>query len=249
MGGNSRWNGVLGVTNVVMAVATVGILVTAIAGLCLVERELNELQRQNRALENTMRQTYRPLGAASYSKDLASRTVDLVPHGGKPGKLSFHYNLLLSNRGKGVLSYIGCFSHVANDTLSFRAQVLAALLDTVVFDYAYSYARWTPIQPDHYLEVHVGSFLNIDFEQHYFVYTLFLYADQDGELYDTERLDAITFEGEPLSTPEGLRPKPESVRSYSTEKYHFYTADEKQALLDMIDRFDHPLADVIRAGY
>lgn len=249
MGGNSKRNVVFGITNIVIAGATVGILVMAILGLDLVERELKELRRQNAALENTMRQAYRPLGVANFSKDLESQGVNLVYRPAKPGKLSFHSNLLLSNRGKGVLSYIGSFSYITKDTVSFRAEVLAARLDTLVFDRMYPYARWTPIQPDRYSEVNVGPFLNLDFEERYFVYTLFLYADQDGGLYDTERLDVLMFEGEPLSTPEGLRPKPESVRSYATEKYHFYSSDEKEGLLDMIDRFNHPLADVIRAGY
>jgi len=248
MGGNSKRNAVFGITNIVIAGATVGIFVMAILGKNLVERELNELQSQNLILENTMRQVYRPIGVANYLKDLEFQQIKVTYEPARPGKFSFRCRPLLFNKGKGILSYLGSFSYISKKQLNFRGAILAARLDTLVFDGMYSYARWTPILPDRYFEIGVGPFLNLDFQERYFLYTLFLYADQDGGLCDTERLDVLMFEGEPVNTPEGLQPKL-AEGSYRTEKYHCYSLDEKQALLEMIDRFGHPLADVIRAGY
>lgn len=194
-------------SNVASAFSAFGVLVTSIVGVMLVSGELKELTKQNAYLEQTLRQTYRPLGVVSYSTALDEQLAKwTVAPGNTTGTFGFLAEPFLHNEGKGVLSYLGVLTYFAGEQLAFRKLLLEGKLDTIIFDGRLPYSRRKPIRPGQAEDYKiVGNQLPLRSE--YFVYTLLLYEDQDGNLYDTERLDHFTFHRDPELTPTGAIPK------------------------------------------
>ncbi|MEW5925644.1 MAG: hypothetical protein AB1746_16805 [Candidatus Zixiibacteriota bacterium] len=190
-----------------------------------------------------MKQSFRPLGVTSYTHESLSNSVFITYTAAKkPGKFDLIYRPYLFNRGKGVLSYIGSISYLSMEEISFRNQLLKGELDSIAFDALYSYARRTPIHPDGYHQVGIMMY-DISIEEKYFLYTLFLYEDQDGTLYDTERLDVLLFEKEPQILNNALLPKPSG--SFSKEKYSVYNDKERHNLVREIRKHNLPMAEVL----
>jgi hypothetical protein len=247
MTNGEKWAKWSAFSNVAMAAANFLLLGTSIFALLLVLSELKELRLQNGYLETTMRQTFRPLGVASYdTTGVQDRVFIRYNPAAKPGKFSFEYIPILTNRGKGVLSYLGSLHLISKEEIDFRRDFLQNKIDSIEFDRHYSYARRTPIQPDSkYYTTLICE--NLDFATRYYLYTLFLYEDQDGALYDTEHLDVLLFADKPKIIPGNIIPDLQG--SYIKEKYHTYSGNDKSALIAAIKRYKHPLAEVIQLGH
>lgn len=241
------WKKISDNSNAIQALATIGILIAGLVGLRFVVCELDQLQRQNSYLERTMRQSFRPLGVCSYSTDLKSREIKIgYLDSSNPNKFSFRCELFLYNRGKGILIDLGSFSYLSKKEVDFRKLFLDGKVDSVNFDARYSYTRRSPVHPDDYIEIKL-EWRDVDSEDKYFLYTILLYEDQDGNLYDTERLDVFKFDYK--FSPADSAKSPHLQEGSRRETYHAYSPEEKQALIEEIEKRDHPLANVIRLGH
>jgi hypothetical protein len=213
---------------------------TAIIGLILILAQVNQLVLQNSYLESTIRQTYRPLGTVKYSLSNNYENIKIkYASDAKPGRFTFGCDPYLYNKGRGVLLYIGAISFVAKNDTNFRWEFLNGHIDSIDFDGVPTYARGYPIRADEYLQV---PFIheNLDLEKRYFVCVLYLYEDQEGNLYDTERMDVIDFGERPEVLSGNLIPKLSSF-SYR-ERYHYYSQGEKSKIIEQFKRLKHPLA-------
>jgi hypothetical protein len=234
-------------TDIVTAASAVVVTLTAVIGTCYVRQELSELTRQNSYLERTMRQTYRPLGVAKFKEGEQDQSIVRISYfeATKVGRLSFIMERQLSNQGHGLMSYIGFVYYVkaGHKPIDFRDSLLAGALDTLYFDNRYHYSRRTPVLPGRSYRIDLVC-QDIVFDPEYVLYTLLLYEDQDGVLYDTDRLDIIKF-GDKPEISEGML-KPKLTQGFeSREVYHTYSDSERQAMVDAIRRFNHPLADAL----
>lgn len=226
-----RWRRITGI-------ATTALAVIGAIGLYVVVDELQQLTRQNEYLERTLRQTYRPLGVATYSDTAESLIIVGLRSGPSPGRFSMSFERRLQNLGDGLLSYIGSFWHVSVSELDFRSAFLTGQIDTVMFDGMHNFARRRPVLPGKAIETK-AHWDDLTYEKRYFVYTIFLYEDQDGGLYDTERLEVLDFE-EPISGPEGLSPQLAEETAGGRETYHYYSADERTVLGSRLSESGHP---------
>lgn len=232
-----RWRRITGI-------ATTALAVIGAIGLYVIVDELQQLTRQNEYLERTLRQTYRPLGVATYSEAGDPFLVVGLGSGPSPGKFSMRFERKLQNLGDGLLSYIGSFWHVSVSEMDFRAAFLAGQIDTVNFDGMYSFLRRNPVLPGDAINTK-ATWENLPYEERYFVYTIFLYEDQDGALYDTEKLEVLDFE-EPVPGPEGLSPQAAENTAGGRETYHYYSAKERALLASRLRERGHPqLAEIV----
>jgi hypothetical protein len=224
------------------------IAITGIVGLALVMRQLNQLKNQNKTLERSLSQTYRPLGVARFSWEKPDMFILTYPpmEAKEKDKISFGFVLKLKNKGKGLLTYLGSLSYLSQNEIDFRRKFLNSEIDSVHFDGMYTYARGSPVLPDEIFETY-GEWKNIPFKKMYFSYVLFLYKDQDGNLFDTVHLDVLSFQ-DPISTEKGISAKfdtTENNMSYMKETYNTYSTDEKLKLCNFLKAKNHNLSSFI----
>ncbi len=140
-------------------------------------------------------------------------------------------NFSLTNKGKGVLLFIGALSHATNAGYTdFRDILLKGEIDVndINFDVIKETQRLKPIfeneslphrQHYNYVKYSPTSYL--------FLYTIFLYKDQQNELlYDTVHCDQFKFSE--LTIPAVKRP------FEPTEQYHIYTEDDRKKIISII---------------
>jgi hypothetical protein len=226
------------------------IAITGIVGLVLVMGQLIQLKNQNKTLERSLSQTYRPLGVARFSWEKPAMVILGYPpmEAKEKDKISFDFELKLKNKGKGLLSYLGSLSYLSQNEIAFRSELLNGEIDSVHFDGMYTYARESPVLPDEIFETY-GGWKNIPFKKVYFLYVLFLYKDQDGNLFDTEHLNVLNFQ-DPISTEKGISAKfdaTENNMSYMKETYNTYSMDEKLKLCNFLKAKNHNLSSFICA--
>jgi hypothetical protein len=238
----------IGLSSAVIAIATAILAATSIVGLVYIMSELAELRRQNSYLERTMRQSYRPLGVTRYKQDDTTRTWILISYSraSKANKICIDGRPILRNVGDGMLYYIGTLSRRFSEEHDFRCELLKGEIDTVSIDGVPSWERREAIMPGSELSV-LFHLDNLDHEVLCYLYTLFLYEDQDGNLYDTERLDVLHFEKDVELVDGVLRPRlvEGTGRGGSHEMHHDYTPHERQQLIAFFRDMDHDLARVL----
>lgn len=232
-------------------VGTILLAVIGALGLFLVLNELSELRKQNGYLESSLKQTYRPLGYACSNARSPDSMLVLVGWTDKSlDRFSFEIDYTIFNHGQGVLCYIGSFFYATTKPIEFRRQFMDGELDSVNVDSRYPFNRLETILPYDKINVSKTSatviFERVPFEDRYFAYTLFLYEDQDGNLYDTEHLDVLSF-GKPHIEGQKIKIKLDQTRpSFSQEMYHAYSVEERKKLANSIRGLrypkNHPLA-------
>jgi hypothetical protein len=254
MGDNSRSGWLRANAPVFTGVGTVALALIGIVGLIFLIGELKELRRQNAFIESSLRQTYRPIGVV-YTDPTDPRALELLMRQSEKtvDKFSFGISYYLFNHGLGVLSYIGRFSRLATEEVDFRTGFLNGDFKTVDVDHYYSYARRSTILP--YEKIPIAEikttafFKDIPFEEKYFVYSLFLYEDQDGNLYDTEHLTVLPFHKPEIEDGKMVARLDSTKGPHRGDRYHSYSAEEKMKLVVAIralkDPKNHPMANVI----
>lgn len=225
------------------ALSTLGIAVFTAAAAIFVVMELRELRFQNTVLERTLKQTYRPLGLVKFSHaDLEVREL-LVGPSDRIDRFGLGYTLRLKNKGEGLMLYIGTFSYASPVKMDFRQALLEGQIDTLQFDGRYEYKRRDPILVDQEV-VTDKIFLSLPVSDILYVYSLYLYEDLDGTLYDTEHLDVLRFKI-PSAMDSIPVPKFISQGSVSVDRFHTYTSEERERLVNCIQKQGHSLADVL----
>jgi len=245
---------VLHYADAISAIANAGLVLVSIAGLILVVNELVEIRRQNNVLEMTTRQTYRPIGVAYSDPD--NPKMGVIALSGKMDNIdrfTIEREYYIANYGQGLLSYIGQINYISKNEIDFRNALLKATIDSVHADRFYSEARRVPIFPEFRKNITDVTtkikWENLRFENKYFIYVLFFYEDQDGNLYDTEHLESIPFT--PAKVVDGVvKVDIDTTRGVIIrETYHYYSIEDKDALITAIRNLDepknHPLADIL----
>jgi len=227
------------------AIATIIMAVGGLIGLYYLISEFGELRKSNEIALNTVRQSYRPLAIVRFTHQRPDLAVvnhsDLTPS----RCFNFGYTEQIVNKGLGVLIYLGYVSYLSESELDFRNHLLDDEIPSVSQDSAPAYARRRPIAPGETLTIFT-VWEDVPFSRAYFAYSLHLYEDQDGELYDTEHLNVVNFES-PFSEEGKIRTKLEPG-TVVRETYHYYSREEKAKLIKALMRLHSSIADALTLG-
>ncbi len=139
--------------------------------------------------------------------------------------------------------YLGSFSYFSDSLVPFRVLLLSDNLkpSEMVIDNIHSWERGTAVRVSQKAASRWVATRFKELSQHLYVYTLFLYEDQDGQLYDTEHLDVFRFTWDMAGT-KVVRPRVDKNHSGTGESYHRYSADERNSLKEFLSRTGHPIA-------
>lgn len=236
-----------GVKDWINLVSGAVVALTAIVGVSLLTAELRELRRQNQYLNRSLMQSYRPLGVAIQTRDDGSRKTLVIHYTpcDKKDRFSFVYQPVLTNRGQGLLSYVGHFYAISTSPKSLRATVLSGNIAGVLFDDLVAEERRQPMLAGQTSVLSVAA-ESLPFESKYYLSIVFLYEDQDGNLYDTEHVVHLKFR-DPLVMPDGLRAKLDDG-GHVTENYHLYANHERASLASHLQVSARGLADAVLDG-
>lgn len=237
------------------AIATCIVAIATTIGVILIIPQIKQLTRQNDVLENTLRQTYRPLGIL---KSGSTQDADLLVLRYAPSKeknkWSFGSEHFIYNYGKGILLYIGSFSYMDTAEINFKTEFINENIRNVKFDGLYSHLRRFPIIPGDSFQIAFNQ-ENLDFQRKYYFYTFCLYEDQGGGLYSTEKMFILNFLDTVIQVPfeDSLtgkkdiidRPQLTSESPKSIQYFSYYTEAERQKVIDAIKGCNHPMADAL----
>lgn len=222
------------------AISNWALVLVGIIGFIFVLRQLNEFKKQNTTLESTFKQSYRPLGVARTSWDDPQLIIVRYPDikSKSKDKFSFLHEFKFKNLGMGTLFLYGYVSYLSTENIDFRKELLSGTLTKAVqCDTFFQYGRRYPILINEPYTLPVEH-PNVPFERQYFSYTMFLYEDQDGNLFDTVHLEVLNFK-DPISTPDGLNTEFDDTKSpYMTESYKSYSLEEKQLICNSLKNVD-----------
>jgi len=223
---------------------TFTIAITGVFGYFLLKDELQSLQLQNSQTEMAISQGYRPLGVVRFEHDKPDVMKPSTSPGSTKDRFGLGYNLEIFNAGKGPLLFLGYLRYVSDVEIQFRNRLLTRQLDSVVTDQMYTYSRLKPILVSEYTTV-LSNWGELSFKRIYYLYSLFFYLDQDGNLYDTEHLDVWRFRA--LMQNDTARVPPiEEKGSYFRDLYHKYTPDERAALIQLLDSMGSTMVSYLR---
>jgi hypothetical protein len=204
--------------------------------------EVKEISIQNLILEKTLKQNYRPVGVAKLA-DNDSLFIVQFARSDSIGKINIVLKPKLYNMGKGVLSLIGHISYCSYEKIDFRSKLLNGEIENFSFDYFREEARGKPIMQNEYWPIIIEQ-KNLPIENIYYIYSLIFYKDQDGNLYDTERLDLIDCDSTITMEDNWQRPVL-SNKNISNEQYNYYKVDEIQKLENLFKKKGHNLANYV----
>ncbi len=139
---------------------------------------LCNVQSSNQISQSALNQSFRPRGK------IKTDTIKVNLDSNKYFYLAHSYIL---NKGPGVLNYCGNISYPIGHEIDFREMLLNNKLAIYNDDYMYSFARGSPIEKDDSFSIHL-SCKSDSFYKKLYLYSLVLYKDQEGNLYDTEYL-------------------------------------------------------------
>lgn len=183
-----------------------------------------------------LEQSFRPYGLIRHSgKYLKLFNLKL---NNSYGKFGFTYSTNISNVGQGILYYLGNLNYSSKTEIDFRKQFLANKLNNITVDKMYSYCRSTPLQTGEHLEINL-FFGSDTFYTPIYLYSLALYEDQEGNLYDTQHLLFQNFINPiEMDTTEG--------KSWEKEKYSKYSIKEKNLLIKQLKKIKCGILNYMR---
>lgn len=208
------------------------------------------LNKQTELLKQTLVQTYRPIGVVTYfPPDNSIDKYEYLQIEGKTnpktmeGSGTIIFRPFLSNKGNGVLVYIGHLYFISETEYSFRDRLLKGLLNPneVKFDWNYSRARQETLLPNETARRIAMRVDDIDLREKYYFYALILYEDQDGNLYDTEHM--LYFETEKTFDHKNKRIDLKIKKEIHHDVYNSYSEGQKDKLLLFIQKRNHPMIE------
>ena len=236
----SAWNKISTIATVIMATI-------ALIGIILLIAELNQLRDQNVILNRSLTQTYRPVGVAIRTRaDTVNVPVKIQYQyhmEDRTDRFSFFYKPVLTNYGGGILRYIGHIYYLSPEYIDFRSAFIGGSVLNPQFDGLSAYARGIPLGPGEKLPC-ILNLEDVSFADVYFLYCLFLYQDQEGNLYDTEHMVHLRFQ-DPQLVDNRLLPKLREFGGGQRERYHQYSKDEQKLLVASLRELKHPIADAL----
>jgi hypothetical protein len=231
-------------TDKLSSISTFIMLIVSIFGICFVIDELNNLKEQNKLLNSSLMQSYRPLGILRH-KDSNESNKDLIIISFIPTdlkeKISFVDSLDFVNKGEGVLFFTGFIYYLSDTTIDFRKIFLNSGVYNIRNDEIFPYTRNYPIEPNG--KTNIEIFLeNIDMRKTYYLYILAFYKDQDQNLYDTQQLTVLCFK-EPIKSGEKYVGRFDKNSSGSMhENYHLYKSEEREKLIKRTRELNLPIS-------
>jgi hypothetical protein len=231
--------------SVVSAYSTLGLLITGIVGLYYIVNEFKVLSDQNEILKTTVNQSIRPVGVIALGQQ-KTNAVEVIGffEGAKLDKFGLQVNYNIYNYGQGVLSYLGFFSYVDTLETNMRKGIMEGKIKRLIADSRYSFMRHETVVPfsiDSTDRIETASVINdLMFKSRYFIYTLFLYEDLAGNLYDTEHLTVMNFT-EPRVVGNMVLTEPDSSKAtVSKASYFSYDLQQRKMLASRIGALDSP---------
>jgi hypothetical protein len=241
-------------TDILSAVGSIGSMVVSflmvlisIGGLYLVIIELDNLKEQNKLLNSSLMQSYRPLGILRHkdsnesNKDLI--IVNFIPTGSKE-KISFIDSLDFINKGEGILFFTGFIYYLSDTTINFRKTFLNSGISNIKSDEIFTYTRNYPIEPREKTNIEI-FFENIDIRKTYYLYVLAFYKDQDQNLYDTQQLTVLCLEEPSKSGEKYIGKFNKKSPGAMHENYHLYISNEREKLIKRTREIELPISDYL----
>ncbi len=233
----------------VSAIATWVAAIGAITGLVFLICELRESKKANQIAlkqseqtERVLRQTYRPFGVIRFRHEDPNFVKVFFAESSQPDLFSFGTEQEIKNVGQGVLMFLGFFSHLDTIDLDFRKTFLEGSISDISRDIAPNYARGQLLLQGETEKIFI-SWDDLAYIPKYYQYTIYLYKDQDGNLYDTEH--TVIFSFAVLYDEKGKKRPKIKDDSATRALYHYYTEEEKRLLIKRLKGFNHPMAEVL----
>lgn len=234
------------------------IMIAAIWGVCQIDSELDNLNKQTKLLSESVTEankqtellsksiteTYRPLCVLKYVdvKNPKSKAVNIrFLNDGPKDKFGFIYEPSVINISKNPLVLIGHIYSLFEERDFIRDKILSSdtsSYESIKFDGKYPEVRRRTLLSNEF-ETIVTRFDNIDFKQKYYLNVIILYEDLDGNLYDTECRTVLVF-SEPTWSDDRLRlvVNFESV-GLDFNSFFAYKKNDKEILKNFMVLRDH----------
>lgn len=228
----------------VIAIATCFLVATSLIAGLLVYCQLGELRRQSSNMENTLKQSFRPVGIVSYANETKPRMI-IVSKGASQSHSSpvIKFDPMILNNGSGTMFYLGSITFASLTPVNFHDDFLSGSVEEVTYDRMPTTGRGFPILTG--CSDSTGAILpQLYYDTLNHIHSLFLYADQSGSVYSTERADVLKFERlEPDSKGNFI---PKLRYASSRQVLRTYTHSKLQSLVRAIDRKNHDFAALIQ---
>jgi len=224
-------------------VATWLIAATAMLGTIFVVCEYREIKNQTQHLHRTLRQSYKPVGSFPREKigDLAPAQIGCEPCG-ETDRFSLLFVPQLENQGSGLLVYVGHMYCVSRSRVDFRDRLIRGEAVAFEVDKLLPFGRRMPLAPGEHIGIKVVAD-SLPFHREYYVHTLVLYEDQDGNLFDTDLLAILPFEQVESDSfgHRQVRAAVDGVRM--TERYHSVSEEQRATLIATLRAGGHDIAN------
>jgi len=237
---SKKINTILGILNTLIQA---GIFIVAFLGIRYVVEELSLLRHQSviaedniSLLKKEMKLAQRPMGLviSSYyenSFDLYPKTKMFFNYAGQenePDQFIIYTTPRFINYGKDALVYIGSIGYRSPDTINFRLRLFnnRIVKGDLKYGFIKNFLSRTTILPQRMI-VENFKFYQMNYEKTYYFYYIYFYEDINGNLYDTEHVDIVSFT-EKRFVNNKLDIKPEYYQEKNT--YHSYSKEERRKL-------------------
>lgn len=234
----------------IAAFSSLALTVIACQGKTDILDQLRLMRESNDLARVQIKQTYRPIGRSEF----VARPGDavIIPTRVGIGTVDLVARFEIANAGRGLLDYVGSISYHSTTDLDFRSHLMHGELKGLSVDGMIPYFRGKPVFPGQTQSDLFVRWPGVKSTPTAFLYTCFLYYDQDDNLYDSTRLDHVTFGSDRPNVRSGstnVDRKPGVA--HSIERYNGISPDEIHGLLQSlaslppIDGKPHPLIDYI----
>lgn len=169
------------------------IALLAVIGAVFIVVQIDKIKYQNKVLESTLRQEYRPMADLNFiyrAYLLSSPSQEIF----EDNKMAKDDSVFISvyeykNKGKGPLIIIGYISFVSDKRLEIHVKPLTEMIEkqSIIFDTLHSEERFKPVFPNESDTSKVYHKMKSNRLEYYF-YNFLLYKDQDYNLYGTIHL-------------------------------------------------------------
>ena len=186
-----------------------GLFITAIFGIIYVTQELSLLRKQSETAEKNisllkeeMKLSQKPVGlvrSSYYENPWEPNPAPLLyfqdfPQENEPDQFKIHVTPRFINAGKDALVLIGSIGYRSPKIINFRADLLSEKIDLGDLKYGFikNFLSRTTILPGDFI-IGKFKFYGINYKRTYYFYYIYFYEDINGNLYDTEHIDIVTF--------------------------------------------------------
>jgi hypothetical protein len=223
----------------------IGMVAVTLIGVIVVICQLGQFAEQNKLLHTTLKQSFRPIGVFGIAHPLGDTVLLEGRSGSKPGKFDLRFDPLFKNAGEGPLVFLGYVSLVSPDKMDFRTKFLAEELDTFAFDNMDPFTRRLPVLPGESVGGLKIGWTELNYEDEYYIYGLFFYEDQEGNLFDSQLGYKIRLSGAKAGASAGEIIPEIEPEARIHESFSEYSQADRLKLIRIFQRHGHNLANFI----